>query len=165
MTVPEIMRAIEGFSTRLALVTGGEPMLQAPVHDLFRELLGRGYTVLLETGGQVLLADVDPRVRKIVDFKCPSSAMESHNDFRNVEYLTRGDEVKFVVADREDFDWGCDVIRRYDLMDRVGTILFAPVYQRLSYDRLAEWVLQCGLPVRLQLQLHKIIWPHIQRGV
>jgi len=165
MSIPEILQAIDGFWTRLVLVTGGEPMLQKSVHELFAKLLERDYTVLVETGGQISLADVDARVHKIMDFKCPSSGMESHNDYGNVRYLTRNDELKFVVGDRHDFDWACEVIRRYDLASRVGTILFSPVYTRLSYADLASWVLNCGIPVRLQLQLHKIIWPDIQRGV
>jgi 7-carboxy-7-deazaguanine synthase len=146
-------------------VTGGEPMLQEPVHALFQELLGRGYTVLLETGGHISLATVDPRVHKIVDFKCPSSGMEAHNLFDNVHCLTMADEAKFVVSDRRDFDWSCEVIRRHDLTSKVSSVLFSPVYPRLAYPDLAAWVLECGLPVRLQLQLHRIIWPDIQRGV
>ena len=165
MSIPEIIGKIEDFPTRNVLVTGGEPMLQKSVHELFERLLALGYTVLVETGGQVSLSHVDPRVHKIMDFKCPSSGMEAHNLYENVQFLTERDEVKFVVSDRHDFDWSCDVIRRYDLTSRVSEILFSPVYSRLSYADLAGWVLHCGLPVRLQLQLHKIIWPDIRRGV
>jgi 7-carboxy-7-deazaguanine synthase len=165
MTVPEIMQAVEVFPTRLVLVTGGEPMLQKSVHDLFNSLLNRDYTVLLETGGQILLSGVDPRVHKIVDFKCPSSGMDKHNNFDNVPLLTRSDEVKFVVGDRRDFDWACAVIHRYELATHVGTILLSPILGKLAYPDLAGWVLECGLPIRMQLQLHKLIWPDIQRGV
>ena len=165
MSIPEIMSIIEKYPTRFALVTGGEPMLQNSVHELFKELLEREYTVLLETGGQIPLADVDPRVHKIVDFKCPSSGMDAHNFFDNANHLTTADEVKFVVADRRDFDWSCDVIRRHGLVSRVSAVLFSPVYPKLSNADLADWVMNCGMPVRLQLQLHKVIWPDIQRGV
>jgi 7-carboxy-7-deazaguanine synthase len=165
LSIPEILRTIECYPTKLVLVTGGEPMLQKSVHDLFRELLGSGYNVCLETGGHVALDHVDPRVHKIVDLKCPSSGMENHNRYENIECLTRGDEIKFVVGDRTDFDWACKTIRRYDLPSRVGTVLFSPVYGKLSYESLARWVLDCGLPVRMQLQLHKIIWPEANRGV
>jgi 7-carboxy-7-deazaguanine synthase len=165
MSIPEIMRAIESFPTRLALVTGGEPMLQKPVHELFQSLLARDYTVLLETGGHMPLADVDPRVHKVMDFKCPSSGMQSHNNYGNVESLSRNDEVKFVIGDHNDFDWACEVVRRYDLFSRVGSVLFSPVHKKLSYQELANWVLTSGLPVRLQIQLHKIIWPGALRGV
>jgi len=165
MSVPEIVRAIEPYPTRLVLVTGGEPLLQPSVHDLFRELLDRGYTVCLETGGHLSLKDVDRRVRKIMDLKCPSSGMCDRNDYENIRHLTGADEIKFVVGDRADFDWACTIMRRYDLPSRVGTVLFSPVYNKLPYSDLARWVLDSGLPVRLQLQLHKIIWPDIRRGV
>jgi 7-carboxy-7-deazaguanine synthase len=165
MSIADIIGKIGEFPTRFALVTGGEPLLQKPVHELFDKLLEQGYTVLVETGGQMSLEKVDPRVHKIVDFKCPSSGMETHNVYENVRYLNPKDEVKFVVADRKDFDWSCDLIRRYDLTSRVSNILFSPVYSKLSYPEIADWVLCCGLPVRVQLQLHKIIWPGIQRGV
>ena len=165
MSIPEILDAVDTFATRLVLVTGGEPMLQKSVHQLFRTLLERDYTVLLETGGHISLAEVDQRVHKIMDFKCPSSGMEEHNDYNNVHYLTRNDEVKFVVGDRNDFDWACAVIRRYDLSSRAGQILFAPVFNKCASADLAHWVLTCGIQARLQLQLHKIIWPDVQRGV
>jgi 7-carboxy-7-deazaguanine synthase len=165
MMVPEILRKIEAFPTRLALVTGGEPLLQKTVHELLRNLLDREYTVLLETGGHLSVAEVDVRVHKIMDFKCPSSGMAEHNDFDNVRYLTRNDELKFVVRDREDFDWACDIARRHDLCARVGDILFSPAANTLSYPDLAHWILNCGFPARLQIQLHKIIWPDVQRGV
>lgn len=165
MSIDEIMHAIGRYPTHLALVTGGEPMLQKSVHSLFEALLSRQYTVLLETGGQISLEGVDPRVHKIMDFKCPSSGMESRNLYSNVESLTRSDEVKFVTGDRRDFEWGCGVIRRYDLTSRVSAVLFSPVFGKVDHRELAEWVLECGLPVRMQLQLHKIIWPDVQRGV
>ena len=165
MSVAEILAKIEAYPTRLVLVTGGEPMLQEQVHELLEKLIGGGYAVLLETGGQASLAGVDPRVHKIVDFKCPSSGMESHNDYGNVRYLTHGDEVKFVVGDRDDFEWACNLLRQYDLTSRAGVVAFSPVYGKISPEDLADWVLQCGLRVRLQLQLHKIIWPDAQRGV
>ena len=119
-SIPEILRAIDKFPARLALVTGGEPMLQKSIHELFRELLERNYTVLLETGGQVSLAQVDSRVHKIMDFKCPSSGMESHNDYDNIHYLARSDEVKFVIGHRGDFDWACRIVRKYDLANPRG---------------------------------------------
>jgi len=165
MSIPEIVQAIELFPTRLALVTGGEPMLQESVHALFQNLLEKNYTVLLETGGQMPLSNVDVRVHKIMDFKCPSSGMESHNNFENVHCLTCNDELKFVIGDRCDFDWACDVVRRYELSSRVGSILFSPVFKKLAYPDLANWVLTCGFPARLQIQLHKIVWPDMQRGV
>ena len=165
MSPEEILESIEAYPTRLVLVTGGEPMLQQSVHELFALLLQSGCTVLLETGGQASLADVDARVHKIVDFKCPSSGMESHNLYENASYLTRNDEVKFVVSDRNDFDWACNVIRRCDLTARVASIVFSPVFQKILFEDLARWILDCGLDVRMQIQLHKVIWPEAKRGV
>jgi len=165
MSVEEIVTAVEPYPTKLALVTGGEPMLQQNVHALFAALLDRGYTVAVETGGQVWLRGVDLRVRKIVDLKCPSSGMMARNDYRNVECLTPSDEVKFVVGDRADFEWAAAKIQEYDLTARVGNVLVSPVHGKLPYDLLARWVLDSGLPIRLQLQLHKILWPGVERGV
>jgi len=165
MSVDEIVQAVSEYPTRLVLVTGGEPMLHDSVDELFDALLERGYTVLLETGGQISLTKVDVRVHKIMDFKCPSSGMEGHNEYSNVQCLTRNDEVKFVVGDRADFDWACAIIRNYMLAERTGAVHFSPVFNKIAFEDLADWVLNCGLPVRLQLQLHKIIWPDAQRGV
>jgi 7-carboxy-7-deazaguanine synthase len=165
LSIDEILEKIGTFLTRFVLVTGGEPMLQKSVHELFGKLLESGYTVLVETGGQIPLAEVDPRVHKIMDFKCPSSGMEAHNFYENVRYLNPEDEVKFVVGDRQDFDWACEIIRRYDLTSRVADILFSPVFSKLPDQDLAAWVLNCGLRIRMQVQMHKIIWPDIQRGV
>jgi 7-carboxy-7-deazaguanine synthase len=165
MLIPDILAAIAAYPAKLVLVTGGEPMLQHEVHDLFRALLDAGYTVCVETGGQVPLQGVDPRVHKIMDLKCPSSGMSQHNRYDNIQYLTRNDEVKFVIGNREDFDWACEILVRYELPSQVGVVLFSPVFNGLSYDDLARWVMDCGLPVRMQLQMHKIIWPGITRGV
>jgi 7-carboxy-7-deazaguanine synthase len=140
-------------------------MLQRDVHDLFAALLERGYTVLLETGGHEPLAGVDSRVHKIVDFKCPSSGMSDRNDYANSDCLSRNDEVKFVIADRNDFDWACSLVRKFDLTMRAGTVHFSPVFGRISFSELAAWILDCGLGVRVQPQMHKIIWPEIDRGV
>jgi 7-carboxy-7-deazaguanine synthase len=164
MSVAEILQEIKAFPTQLALITGGEPMLQPSVHDLSRGLLERNYEVLLETGGHISLKDVDPRVHKIMDLKCPSSGMQKHNDYANIRYLTSADELKFVVGDREDFDWACGVIRRYRETLRVGSIHFSPVHGKVPLEDLAGWILSSGMPVRLQLQLHKMIWPDINRG-
>jgi 7-carboxy-7-deazaguanine synthase len=164
MSIAEILSAISVYPTKLALVTGGEPLLQRGVYDLFRELLAAGFTVCLETGGHISLAEVDARVHKIVDLKCPSSGMDQHNNYENIVHLTAKDEVKFVVGNRGDFEWACDAVTRFDLASRAGAVLFSPVYGSLPYSDLARWVLDCGLPVRMQLQLHKVIWPEIKRG-
>jgi 7-carboxy-7-deazaguanine synthase len=165
MSISEITDAIAAYPTRLALVTGGEPMLQREVHELFAALIKRGYTALLETGGHEPLAEVDARVHKIMDFKCPSSGMSGRNLYANADCLTSNDEVKFVIAGRNDFDWACGIIRKYDLTARAGTVHFSPVSGKISFAELAAWILDCGLAVRMQPQLHKIIWPEISRGV
>jgi 7-carboxy-7-deazaguanine synthase len=165
MALESILAVVAAYPTRLALVTGGEPMLQRDVHALFAALLDRGYTVAVETGGHVALDGVDRRVHKIMDLKCPSSGMMARNRYANVECLGANDEVKFVVGDRADFEWACARIREYDLPARVGTVLISPVYGKLPYDELARWVLDSGLPVRMQLQLHKVLWPGVSRGV
>ncbi|MBN2241438.1 MAG: radical SAM protein [Acidobacteria bacterium] len=164
MPVAKILGEIEAFPTHLALVTGGEPMLQDSVHDLLRALLDKNYEVLLETAGHRPLGGVDPRVHKIMDLKCPSSGMERHNDYANIRYLTPGDELKFVVGDRKDFDWACGLIRQYKDALRVGRILVSPVHGQVPLENLAQWILSCGLPVFLGIQLHKIIWPDSDRG-
>jgi 7-carboxy-7-deazaguanine synthase len=165
MSIPEMLQVISAYPTRLVLLTGGEPMLQESIYELIGKLLEKEYTVLLETGGQISLANVDPRVHKIMDFKCPSSGMKSHNDYGNVECLTRNDEVKFVIGDRQDFDWACDLVRRYEIASLAGSVIFSPVFYKISNAELAGWVLDCGLKVRMQLQLHKIIWPDKECGV
>ncbi len=165
MPVEKVLDEIRAFHTKLVLVTGGEPLLQQSVHELFRELLASCYDVCLETGGHVSLKDVDLRVHKIMDLKCPSSGMSERNHFENIRYLTANDEVKFVVGDRRDFDWACSKIREFSLTARVGAVLISPVFGRMPYHVLARWILDCGLDVRLQLQLHRIIWPSAVRGV
>jgi 7-carboxy-7-deazaguanine synthase len=165
LSIAEVLDAVAAFPARLVLVTGGEPLLQGEVHELFRSLLDCGRVVCVETGGQMPVADVDPRVHKIMDLKCPSSGMQQHNRYENIEHLTKTDEVKFVVGDRADFEWACGVCDRYRLPSRVGTVLFSPVYQKLDYGDLAGWVMHCGFSARMQLQLHKIIWPGVARGV
>ena len=164
-SIAEILDAIDPFPAKLALVTGGEPLLQRDTPALLTALLDHGYTVCLETGGHLPLKGINPRVHKIMDVKCPSSGRHQHNDLENVQYLTAKDEVKFVVGNRADFDWACDFIIRCGLPARVGVVLFSPVYHTVAYSDLARWVLDCGLPVRMQLQLHKIIWPGVVRGV
>jgi 7-carboxy-7-deazaguanine synthase len=165
MSVPDILQSIEKYPCRLVLITGGEPLLQPDVHDLIRELLDKAYTVLVETGGHKSLESLDPGVHKIMDFKCPSSGMEKYNNYGNIAYLTSGDELKFVVGSRNDFDWACALIRRCGHKLKVENILFSPVQPQVPYEDLAEWILSSGLDVRLQPQLHKIIWPDRKSGV
>jgi 7-carboxy-7-deazaguanine synthase len=164
MSVGEVLRRVRVYPSRLVLVTGGEPLLQEGVFPLMRLLCDEWYETLLETGGSLDISLVDPRVQRIVDFKCPGSGMESKNLWSNVDDLRAKDEVKFVVNNRLDFDWAVTRIQEHGLEDRCS-VLLSPVFGELDPARLADWILQSGLSVRLQLQLHKLIWEPSARGV
>ena len=149
-------RAAE-LGTDLVEITGGEPLEQEGSYPLMDDLLARGKTVLLETGGHVSIERVDPRVIKIVDVKPPGSGMSGANLPENLELLGPRDEVKFVLADRKDFDWAAALVRAGNL-DRRQTVFFSPVWESLSAPELGEWIRDSGLNVRLNVQLHKILW-------
>lgn len=157
MTVDEAARRVLELETELVEVTGGEPLEQDAVHDLIGRLLDAGRTVLLETGGHVVLDRVDPRVVKIVDVKAPGSGMEHANLAENLDRLSPRDELKFVLADRRDFDWALDLVARRGL-DRRNTVTFSPVWETLPAADLASWIRDSGRPIRLGLQLHKLLW-------
>tara|TARA_Y100000589_G_scaffold292167_1_gene296146 strand:- start:16362 stop:17042 length:681 start_codon:yes stop_codon:yes gene_type:complete len=176
MEIDEIIERISRWPCRLVELTGGEPLLQKPVHELMRRLCDQGWTVLLETSGACPIDTCDERVVRIVDIKTPGSGESERNCWENVEVLRRTDEVKFVITDRADYEWMRGVIDRYDLKDRVDTILVSPVNEQaagteikgcaaLSMRTVAEWVLEDGLDVLLQPQLHKAIWDPSTRGV
>lgn len=165
-TVDSLVRqVVQELRADLVCVTGGEPLLQPAVHDLMRSLLDQGLTVTLETGGQRDVAPVDPRVHKIVDLKCPGSGEVERNRWENLALLGERDEVKCVLSDRADYDWALDVVTRHRLAERVHAVLFSPVHGRLPPEQLAAWVLADRAPVRLQIQLHKILWGAEARGV
>jgi len=146
------------------LVTGGEPLLQPAVHALLESLCDEEYTVLLETSGALDVSGVDPRVHRIVDLKCPGSGEAERNRWENLGRLTVTDEVKFVVADRADYEWAREVIRREALGDRVGAVLLSPVWGDPALVRgIAEWLVEDRLPARLQVQLHKVVWSPTER--
>ncbi len=163
-SVAEILEAVAGYGTRYALVTGGEPLLQEGARDLVAELLDRGYEVAVETGGSLDIGVLDRRAMVVMDLKCPGSGMDGKNRWENLPLLRPSDEVKFVVADRADYDWARDAIARHRLAERCG-LLLSPVHGVLDPRRLAEWILEDRLPARLQLQIHKYIWPPDARGV
>ena len=157
LAVPEAADRVLALGTELVEVTGGEPLEQEGVYPLMDRLLGAGKTVLLETGGHVPLDRVDPRVIKIVDVKAPGSGMQAANLPENLEALTTRDELKFVLADRNDFDWAMDLVRARQL-DRGNVVTFSPVWEGLPAADLAEWIRDSGRNVRLGLQLHKLLW-------
>ncbi len=164
-SIDDVIQEVEGHGCRLVEITGGEPLLQEDVYPLMQQLMARGYTVMLETGGHRPVDRVPPAVIKIVDVKCPGSGESDKNCWSNLAVLDGHDEVKFVVQDRADYEYARDVISRYDLSARVGAILMSPVHDLLHPRVLSEWMLADHLPARLQVQLHKFIWPATQRGV
>ena len=165
MDIGAILDVVGKTGCRLVEVTGGEPLMQEGVRELFTALCDRGYETLVETGGSLPIGGIDRRVKRIVDFKCPGSGMEKKNLWENAGLLTAGDEVKFVVADRADFDWALGRIRELDLDGRIP-LLISPVFGVLEPSLLAGWLIASGLRgARLQLQTHKYIWEPSLRGV
>jgi 7-carboxy-7-deazaguanine synthase len=163
MTVAALVTGALAQPYRLVLVTGGEPLLQAETPALLADLLEAGCTVCLETNGSQPLSQVDDRVCRIVDIKCPGSGMAEHHDWANMDLLTCRDEVKFVVTDRFDFTWALEVVKTHRLAERLP-VLIAPVFGRVSPRETAAWILDSRLPLRLNLQLHKYIWGPEARG-
>ena len=164
MSRAEVLETVAAFGCPLVELTGGEPLLQPGARPLLSDLADAGYQVLLETGGGVAIADVDPRVHRIVDVKCPGSGEADNNHWPNLEALGARDEVKFVLANEDDYAFAKATVARYDLTSRVP-VHFSPVHDRLDRRRLAEWILRDRLEVRLQLQVHKFIWDPDARGV
>lgn len=164
MTVAALVERVRAQPHRLVLVTGGEPLLQAETPALLTALLDAGCTMCLETNGSRPIGSLDARVHRILDVKGPGSGMAEHNDWGNLDLLTPGDEVKFVVGDRPDFTWALEVIERHNLAERLA-VLISPVFGQVSLQEAAAWILASGLPLRLNLQLHKYIWGPEVRGV
>ena len=164
MSINEVVEAVDGYGCPLVEITGGEPLLQDEVYPLMERLLDGGKTVMLETGGHRPIDRVPAAVIKIVDVKCPGSGESDKNEWRNLDRLAPHDEVKFVIADRGDYEFARDVVSRR-LASRGGAILFSPVHGTLDAKALSEWVLEDRLAVRVQLQIHKFIWHPSTRGV
>jgi 7-carboxy-7-deazaguanine synthase len=164
MPVAEVVKKVDGCGIPLVEITGGEPLLQKEVYPLMEKLLEKQYTVMLETGGSLALDKVPEAVIKIMDLKCPGSGEESQNNYENLNRLTLKDEVKFVILNREDYDWSRKILNDYSIHKK-AQVLFSPVYDKLDLKDLAKWVLEDNLPVRLQTQLHKVIWSKDAIGV
>ena len=165
MPIAEVVEIVRGYRCDLIEVTGGEPLLQEGVYPLTDALLESGHTVMIETSGASDVGRLDPRIIKIMDLKCPGSGECERNLWSNLDHLTVRDEIKFVIADRADYEWACDTIASRDLARRVNALLLSPVFERLDPAALAAWILEDRLPARMQLQMHKQIWPGITRGV
>jgi 7-carboxy-7-deazaguanine synthase len=157
LTLDDLLERIPGFGVRTVCVTGGEPLAQKGCQTLLTALCDLGYSVSLETSGALDIAAVDPRVSRIVDIKPPGSGESDRNRWENVAHLRPGDEVKFVLAGRADYEWACAVLRQHRLEERCP-VLFSPVQGELDPRQLAEWILADRLSVRMQLQLHKVLW-------
>jgi len=157
IAISAIVQRISKYATQHVTVTGGEPLAQPACLDLLSLLCDEGYQVSLETSGAMELAGVDTRVMKILDIKTPGSKEQDKNRFENLDYLTQGDQIKFVLCDEADYQWARQLLRERELA-QYCEVLFSPSHTELQPDVLAEWILQDRLPVRLQVQLHKYLW-------
>jgi len=157
-TLSSLLQQVAEFTPRYVTVTGGEPLAQKNCLALLRALCDAGYQVSLETGGALPIGEVDPRVMRVLDIKTPGSGEMAKNCWENFALLTAHDEIKFVLCDEADYHWAVECMRQYGLGEKCG-ITFSPVHGRLDATQLAEWILRDRLPVRMQVQLHKILWP------
>lgn len=164
MSLEQIIAEVETYDCRLVELTGGEPLLQKEIHELARRLADAGHTVLIETGGHRDISQLDPRVIRIMDLKCPDSGECEKNLWSNLADLRPLDEVKFVLASRKDYAWSLQTIRQHQLEDRVG-ILISTVFGSVKPEQVVDWMLADKLRARFQLQLHKYIWEPNARSV
>ena len=164
MSIDEILQKVANFGIHLVEITGGEPLMQDNVYILMRRLIESGYKVMLETGGSISLERVPKEVIKIMDLKCPGSGEQEKNNLDNLKLLVPHDEVKFVILDKKDYEWSRDIIKRYKI-NETARILMSPVFDKLELKEIVKWILKDRLPVRLQTQLHKIIWDKNTIGV
>jgi len=163
-SLDEVLAEVDAFGVKLVEVTGGEPLEQEGVYPLMGSLLESGFQVMLETSGAVDIRKVPKKVIKIMDLKCPGSGEESRNLWENLAKLVPGqDEIKFVIKDRQDYEWAVTAVKSHNLAP-VFTILFSPSHGELDPADLAEWIASDRLPVRMQLQMHKYVWPDATRG-
>lgn len=158
ISINDIVNTVVQYGVKHVCVTGGEPLAQPACLDLLTLLCDQSLLVSLETSGAMSVKDVDKRVSKVVDLKTPASGEVSRNDYSNIPLLEKSDQLKFVICDRQDFDWSLFKINEYQLTDRVDNIFFSPSYEQLSPVQLAEWIIQDRVPVRMQTQLHKALW-------
>ncbi|MFT6287048.1 MAG: 7-carboxy-7-deazaguanine synthase [Alcanivorax sp.] len=157
-SIQDIASQVASYKPRYVTVTGGEPLAQPNCLPLLSKLCDAGYEVSLETSGAMPVAEVDPRVVKVLDLKTPASGEMHRNDYTNIPFLTPHDQLKFVICDREDYEWARFKLDEYPQLHQVSDVLFSPSHDQLSGKQLAEWILADNLQVRLQLQLHKFLW-------
>lgn len=166
LSIDQVLGQVRAMGCNLVEVTGGEPLAQPEAFTLINRLCEEGYEVLVETGGFVSTQPLDPRAKIILDVKCPGSGEEARNHWPNLDLLRSDrDEVKFVIADRSDWDFACEIIKRYELEKRAKAVLISPIWNGLDLPEVADWITSSGLKVRLQLQMHKYIWGPEARGV
>jgi 7-carboxy-7-deazaguanine synthase len=163
-SIDEIIEQVKKYNCRLVEVTGGEPLFQKECYNLLKRLCKEGFEVLLETSGSLPIEPVDKAVKIIMDLKCPSSGMLKKNLYDNINYLKHSDELKFVIGNREDYEWAKEIINKYDLTNKCE-ILFSVVFSELESSTLVNWILEDNLNVRFQLQMHKFIWDPMAKGV
>ncbi len=157
-SLDSILAQVASYKPRYVCVTGGEPLAQPNAIRLLKQLCDAGYEVSLETSGALDISAVDTRVSRVVDLKTPGSAEVGRNRYENIQHLTANDQVKFVICSREDYDWAVSKLIEYRLEQRAGEVLMSPSHHELDARSLAEWIIADNLPVRLQMQLHKILW-------
>ncbi|MDR1613096.1 MAG: radical SAM protein [Planctomycetota bacterium] len=165
LSIDMILAAIRPFGAKLAEITGGEPLLHRNTPALAARLAREGHEVLVETNGSLDISLLPYPVARVLDFKPPSSGQSHRNRFENLVHLRRGDEVKIVIADRRDYEWAREILRDDAFPRELVETLFSPVMDRLPPSELVSWILRDKLPVRVNLQLHKVIWPDRERGV
>jgi 7-carboxy-7-deazaguanine synthase len=166
VSIDEVMKQVRNFGCRLVEITGGEPLAQREAFDLIARLCEESFEVLIETGGYVSTEGLDQRAKVILDVKCPASGEAERNHWPNLQRLRPDlDEVKFVVADRADWDFAREVVNDYDLETRARSILISPAWEQIDLQQLANWIVESGLKARMQLQLHKYIWGPDVHGV
>ncbi len=158
LQLEDIVTQVEAYSPRFVCVTGGEPLAQPNCLPLLAALCDRGYEVSLETSGALSLEGVDARVVNVMDLKTPASGEAQRNRYENIALLGHKDQIKFVICDRRDYEWARFKMAEYKLDKRVGDVLFSPAFEQLPPRQLADWILEDNLPVRFQLQLHKLLW-------
>ena len=164
LTQSQVLARVNDANRTIVEVTGGEPLLQTAVYPLLDALLVREHPVLLETSGSLDISKVPKEVHRIVDMKAPSSGVVDRNCYENLHLLDDRDEIKIVILDRVDYEWAKELVQSRLGQTRARAIVFSPVQGRLEPAKLSKWVLEDGLAVRLGLQLHKIIWPDVERG-
>ena len=164
LTLSEIEEKVKSYDCQLVEITGGEPLIQKNVLPLMKNLCDSGFDVLLETAGHLDIGKVDARVKRIMDIKCPSSGESKKMRWENINSLNKNDEVKFVVGTEEDLDYSKMIIKKYNLEDRCE-VLISPVFGKITNDKIAQWILENKMLVRMQIQLHKLIWEPEARGV